>query len=269
MKTLYTFCIILLTFTVNACAQSQSDKVTVKNAVWMPKQYLDARKVHPPEDTFWKSVDFAQYLSPVSALRINTANSQEPLSVYTYGAENFPITVKHTQHSGNRKEWMLDKPIFTAGQSARYDSIAFSLISHQNDPLDLWIGLQYNDGKRDSIQMAPVPKEAGNAPLWMHSNNYLSYYFKGKQFDVYDDKGTLLFNNVVTDTNGLINGLPGYRSWNITSNSIFQVTSDNAGNPSISSFNVAFKGEDISLQPQQADEAINKTLVLKEKHKHN
>jgi hypothetical protein len=265
MKTLYIFCITVFTFAVSACAQNQ-DKLTVKNAVWMPKLYLDARQVHPPEDTFWKTVDFAKYLSPVSALRVNTANLQEPLSVYTYGAENFPIAVKGTRHGAGRKEWLLDKPIFTGGQSARYDSVSFSLINHQNDPQDLWVGLQYKDGRRDSVQLSPVPKEAGNAPLWMHSNNYLAYYFKGKQFDVYDDKGTLLYNNVITDTNGVINGLPGYKSWNITANNTFQVTSDKQGAPSISSFNVAFKGENIALEPQQADEILNKTLVLKEKH---
>lgn len=265
MKILHVICISLLCSAVTACAQTQANKVAVQDAVWMPKAYLDARKVHPPQDTFWKTVDFAKYLSPVSALRIANSKQQQQVSVYTYGAENFPITVTGTKHAGARKEWLLDKPIFTGGQSAVYDSVHFSLISHNNDRTDLWVGLIYGDGKKDSIQLAPVPKEATGAPLWMHSNNYLSYYFKGKQFDIYDDKGDLLYNNVKTDSSGAINGLPGYKSWSITSNNIFQIITDNQADPGISSFNVAFKGENISLQPEQATGPLNRTLVLKEK----
>jgi hypothetical protein len=267
MKTVYLFCISLLCLTASACAQNTAGKVTVKDAVWMPKQYLDARKAHPPEDTFWKTVDFSRYLSPVSALRTRTANQQQQVSVYTYGAENFPIAVKGSRHAGNRKEWLLDKPVFTGGQATLYDSVRFSLISHNNDPQDLWIGLQYGDGKTDSIQLAPVPKEAGGTPLWMHANNYLAYYFKGKQFEVYDEKGALLYKNVVTDTNGVLNGLPGYKSWSITAANTFQLTADKQGTPTVSSFSIAFKGEDIALQPQQAEGEINKTLVLKQKTK--
>lgn len=265
MKILHVICISLLCSAVTACAQTQANKVAVQDAVWMPKAYLDARKVHPPQDTFWKTVDFAKYLSPVSALRIANSQQQQQVSVYTYGAENFPIAVTGTKHAGSRKEWLLDKPIFTGGQSAVYDSVHFSLISHNNDRTDLWIGLIYSDGKKDSIQLAPVPKEATGTPLWMHSNNYLSYYFKGKQFDIYDDKGDLLYNNVKTDSSGALNGLPGYKSWSITSNNIFQIITDNQADPGISSFNVAFKGENISLQPEQATGPLNQTLVLKEK----
>jgi hypothetical protein len=263
MKIFLFICISL--FCTTALAQSQADKVAVKDAVWMPRQYLEARKLHPPQDTFWKTADFAKYLSPVSALRIRTISQRQALSVYTYGAENFPIAVTSSRHAGQRKEWLLDKPVFTGGQSALYDSVHFSLISHNNDPQDLWIGLVYKDGKTDSIQLAPVPREDNNAPLWMHANNYLSYYFKGKQFDVYDDKGTLLYKDVQTDANGALNGLPGYTSWNITSTNIFQITAGKQGANSISSFNVAFKGETITLQPQQADGPINRPLVFKEK----
>ncbi|MCF6402705.1 hypothetical protein L3C95_10855 [Chitinophaga filiformis] len=268
MKILHIICISLLCAATTACAQTQANKVAVQDAVWMPKAYLDARKVHPPQDTFWKTVDFAKYLSPVSALRITNSSGQQQVSVYTYGAENFPIAVTGTKHAGTRKEWLLDKPIFTGGQSAIYDNVHFSLISHNNDRTDLWVGLIYEDGKKDSIQLAPVPKQDGNAPLWMHANNYLAYYFKGKQFDIYDDKGTLLYDNVKTDTNGAIEGLPGYKSWSITSNNIFQIISDNQADPGISSFNVAFKGENISLQPEQATGTLNKPLVLKEKTKY-
>ncbi|QHS60221.1 hypothetical protein [Chitinophaga agri] len=270
MKLLLLICISLPGILASACAQSRTGKkVTVKDAVWMPRAYLEARKVHPPQDTFWKTVDFARYLSPVSSLRTRTVNQQQDISVYTYGAENFPIAVTGTRHAGTRKEWLLDKPIFTGGQSALYDSVHFSLISHNNDPQDLWIGLAYTDGKRDSIQLSTVSREDNNAPLWMHANNYLFYYFKGKQFDVYDDKGTLLYNDVVTDENGHLNGLPGYTSWNITATNIFQVTSGKQGEAGISSFTVAFKGEDISLQPQQAEGHVNRPLVLKEKHHKN
>jgi len=269
MKILDIVCISLLCAATTACAQTQAGKVAVQDAVWMPKAYLDARKVHPPQDTFWKTIDFAKYLSPVSALRIANSNKQQQVSVYTYGAENFPIAVTGTNHTGTRKEWLLDKPIFTGGQSAVYDSVHFSLISHNNDRTDLWVGLVYEDGKKDSIQLAPVPKEAAGAPLWMHANNYLAYYFKGKQFAIYDDKGALLYDNVKTDANGAIEGLPGYKSWSITSNNIFQITSDNQGDASISSFNVAFRGENISLQPEQATGSLNKALVLKEKTNKN
>jgi hypothetical protein len=269
MKICYLICLSLFFTVASVCAQSQTGKVAVKDAVWMPRQYVDARKAHPPQDTFWKTVDFTKYLSPVSALRTRTINQQQEVSVYTYGAENFPIAVKGTNHAGQRKEWLLDKPIFTGGQSTLYDSVHFSLISHNNDPQDLWVGLSYPDGRRDSIQMATVPKEEKDAPLWMHSNNYLSYYFKGKQFDVYDDKGALLYNDVVTDTNGIINGLPGYKSWNITSSNMFQVTADKQGTTSISSFNVSFKGENIALQPQQVEGELNRPLLLKEKHNKN
>lgn len=260
------FCSIL----TNACAQSPTGKkVTVKDAVWMPRQYLEAHKIHPPQDTFWKTVDFAKYLSPVSSIRTRTVNQQQVISVYTYGAENFPIAVTGTKHTPQRKEWLLDKPIFTGGQSALYDSVHFSLINHNNDPQDLWIGLAYTDGKRDSIQLSTVSKADNNAPLWMHANNYLFYYFKGKQFNVYDDKGALLYNDVVTDENGQLNGLPGYTAWNITASNIFQVTSGKQGESGISSFNVAFKGADITLAPLQAEDPINRPLVLKEKHNKN
>lgn len=269
MKILHVICISLLCAATTACAQTPANKIAVQNAVWMPKAYLDARNVHSPQDTFWKTVDFAKYLSPVSALRIANSGQQQQVSVYTYGAENFPIAVKGNKHAGARKEWLLDKPIFTGGQSALYDSVHFSLINHDNDPKDLWVGLIYGDGKKDSIQLAPVPKESAGAPLWMHANNYLAYYFKGKHFDIYDDKGALLYNDVKTDSSGAINGLPGYTSWSITSNNIFQVTADNQGDASISSFTVAFKGENISLQPEQATGPLNKILVLKEKTNKN
>jgi len=265
MKILHIVCISLLCAATSACAQRQANKVAVQDAVWMPKAYLDARKVHPPQDTFWKTVDFTKYLSPVSALRIANSNQQQQVSVYTYGAENFPINVTGTKHAGARKEWLLDKPIFTGGQSAIYDSVHFSLISHNNDRTDLWVGLIYEDGKKDSIQLAPVPEKDGNAPLWMHANNYLAYYFRGKQFEIYDDKGALLYDNVKTDSSGAIRGLPGYKAWSITSNNVFQITSDQQGDPGISSFNVAFKGENISLQPEQATGTLNRPLVLKEK----
>lgn len=238
-------------------AASASAQVAVDNAVWMPKRYLDARELHPPQDSFWKTVDFSKYLSPVSSLRTLSKN----ISMHTYGADNFPVTIKSKKIFPGRKEWILEKPVFSGGQTALYDDVTFSLISH-NSKQDLWVGLSYKDGRKDSVQFQKIPPDKDTAPLWLHANNYLAYYFKGKQFDVYDRNGQLLYNNVQTAENGTLSGLPGYKTWNIITGNTFQLT---AGNTTFASFHVTFNGADVLLQPQSTDGPLNKPLILKEK----
>ena len=251
---------LLLFATITACAQSRHYVVNVDKGTWMPKSYLDARKQHPPEDSFWKTADFPGYLSPVAAVRTLPEN----VSLLTYGADNFPVNIK-TQHIlPGRKEWTLDKPVFSGGQGSLYENVLFSLISH-NSKQDLWLGLSYKDGRKDSIQLEKVTAEKAGTPLWMHANNYLAYYFRGKLFDVYDDKGQLLYNNVQTTANGTVSGLPGYESWNITSGNTFQLTAENQGYRTFISFNVAFNGAAVALSPQQTAGPLNKPLILKEK----
>jgi hypothetical protein len=249
MKRSFLYIILLLAFTASAIAQT----VTVDNAIWMPKSYLDARKQHPPEDSFWKSVDFSKYLSPISSLRILSNN----VSIYTYGAEYFPIHILQEKVLPDRKIWMLDKPIFNGGQSSIFQDVPFSLISH-NDKEDLWLGI----GK-DSVQFEKVPKEKTGTPLWMHTNNYLAYYFRGKKFDVYNNNGQLLHTNVQTAANGNINGVPGYNAWTVTSGGIFQLTSNKQGVITFTGFNVTFNGADVLLHPQQEN---GSSLILKEKN---
>jgi len=235
-----------------ACAQ-----VIVDNGTWMPKNYLEARKQHPPEDSFWKSVDFSKYLSPVTSVRTLPKN----ISLLTYGADIFPVNITAKKSLPGRKVWSLDKPVFNSGQSALYQDVKFSLISHNNQQ-DLWLGLEYKDGKKDSVQFEKVPVEKTDAPLWMHANNYLSYYFKGKQFDVYAPDGKLLYNNVHTGADGSVSGLPGFREWNIITGSTFQLTSDQT---TFSSFKISFNGNAVSLHPLQSTGPLNAPLILKEK----
>lgn len=234
---------LLLLTVITAHAQTIAD-----NGVWMPKNYLDAHKQHPPEDAFWKTADFAQYLSPVTSIRINQKN----VSMLTYGADNFPVTIKGKAG----KVWKLDKPVFSSGQAALYQDVQFSLISHNKK--DLWLGLSHKDGKKDSIQFEKVT----GTPVWMHANNYLSYYFKGKQFDAYTADGQLLYNNVKTGADGTVSGIPGYKEWNIITGSTFQLTSDNT---TFASFNITFSDNAVSLQPRQTEGPLNKPLILKEK----
>jgi len=237
-------------------AASAHAQVAVDNAVWMPKRYLDARKLHPPQDSFWKTVDFSKYLSPVSSLRTLSKN----VSIHTYGADNFPASIKNKHVFPDRKVWLLDKPVFSGGQSTLYDDVTFSLISHNNKQ-DLWVGLSYKDGRKDSVQFEKISPDK-DTPLWMHANNYLAWYFKGKQFDVYDRNGQLLYDNIQTAENGTLNGLPGYKAWNIITGNVFQLTADNA---TFAGFNVTFSGTDVLLQPQRTDGPLNKPLILKEK----
>ncbi|SFE05028.1 hypothetical protein SAMN05518672_104272 [Chitinophaga sp. CF118] len=252
MKRSIFYILLLLSTATSACAQ-----VTVDNATWMPKNYLDARKQHPPEDSFWKTVDFSKYLSPVSSLRTLSKN----ISIHTYGADNFPVNIKSKQVLPGKKEWILDKPVFSGGQSALYEGVNFSLISHNNKE-DLWLGLSYKDGRKDSIQFEKLIPEKAGTPLWIHANNYLSYYFKGKQFDVYDNNGQLLYNNMQTAADGTLSGVPGYKAWNIITGSTFQLTSEQT---TFAGFNVSFNGTEVSLQPRQTDGPMNKPLILKEK----
>lgn len=252
MKRSILYITLLLATATSACAQ-----VTVDNAIWMPKHYLDARKQHPPQDSFWKTVDFSKYLSPVSSLRTLPKN----ISIHTYGADNFPASIKSEKVFPDRKEWLLEKPVFNGGQSALYENVTFSLISHNNKQ-DLWVGLTYKDGRKDSVQFEKISPDKENAPLWLHANNYLVYYFKGKHFDVYDRNGQLLHDNVQTTENGTLSGLPGYKAWNIITGNILQLTADNT---TFASFNVTFTGADVLLQPQRTDGPLNKPLILKEK----
>jgi hypothetical protein len=257
MKNSILYITLLLAFTTAAIAQT----VTVDNAVWMPKSYLDARKQHPPDDAFWKTVDFSKYLSPVSSLRVLSNN----VSIYTYGAEYFPVNISREKVLPDRKIWLLDKPIFNGGQSSLFEDATFALISHNNKE-DLWLDIGHKDGRKDSIQFEKVPKEKAGTPLWMHTNNYLAYYFRGKRFDVYDSNGQLLYNNMQTDANGNLRGLPGYNAWTITSGSTFQLTSNKQGVITFSGFNVAFNGADVLLHPQQKEGSLSKPLILKEKN---
>ena len=253
MKRSIFYITLLLTIATAACAQ-----VTVDNAVWMPKNYLDAHKVHPPQDSFWKTVDFSKYLSPVSSLRTLPEN----ISIHTYGADNFPATIKSKKIFPDKKEWLLEKPIFSGGQSTLYDDVNFSLISHNNKQ-DLWVGLSYKDGRKDSIQFEKITPDQHNNTLWMHANNYLAYYFKGKKFDVYDHNGQLLHENIQTAENGTLNGLSGFKTWNIITGNILQLTTDNT---TFKNFNVTFNGAGVLLQPQETDGSLNKPFILKEKN---
>lgn len=252
MKRSVFYITLLLFITSCACAQ-----VAVDNSVWMPKQYLDIRKQHPPQDSFWKTVDFSKYLSPVSSLRTLPKN----ISIHTYGADNFPATIKSKKVFPDRKEWLLEKPVFSGGQTALYDDVSFSLISHNNKQ-DLWLGLSYKDGRKDSLQFEKISPDKETAPLWMHANNYLAYYFKGKKFDVYDQNEQLLYSNIQTAENGTVSGLPGYKTWNIITGNTFQLTADDN---TFAGFRVTFGGTAVLLQPQSTDGALNKPLILKEK----
>jgi hypothetical protein len=252
MKRSIFYITLLLTSATATYAQ-----VAVDNAVWMPKNYLDARKLHPPQDTFWKTVDFSKYLSPVSSLR----TLPKKISIHTYGADNFPANIKSKKVFPDRKEWLLEKPVFSGGQSALYDDVNFSLISHNNKQ-DLWVGLYYKDGRKDSVQFEKISLEKDDTPLWMHSNNYLAYYFRGKQFDIYDRNGQLLYDNVQTAENGTLSGFPGYKAWNIITGNTLQLTADNT---TFASFSINFNGADVILQPQRTDGPLNKPLILKEK----
>ncbi|GAA3937636.1 hypothetical protein GO495_11770 [Chitinophaga oryziterrae] len=256
MKRSILYITLLLAFATSAIAQT----ITVDNAIWMPKSYLDARKQHPPEDSFWKSVDFSKYLSPISSLRILSDN----VSIYTYGAEYFPVHVSKEKVLPDRKVWQLDRPIFNGGQSSLFEDASFTLISH-NDKKDLWLGIANKEGRTDSVQFEKVPKEKAGTPLWMHTNNYLAYYFRGKRFDVYDENGKLLYNNMQTNANGNLSGLPGYNAWTITSGSTFQLTSNKQGVITFSGFTVTFNGADVVLHPQQKEGLLSKPLILKEK----
>jgi hypothetical protein len=251
---------LIVTLLLYMHAAHAQDTIRVANALWMPKAYLDARTQHSPQDAFWKTADFSKYLSPVTS--IQTYHHQ--LLVHTYSADNFPIRIKRSLSSPNRKEWILDEPVFSGNEGAPYKNATFSLISHNNDPQDLWLGIT-RSGQRDSVQFAAVPKSTDNAPLWMHATNYLSYYFKGKHFDVYDDKGQLLYSNVQTDSSGVLHGFPGYKHWDVTSANTFQLTSDKPGDVNFVNFNIKFTGEDITLQPVEQNGALHQSLLFKEK----
>lgn len=263
MKQLFFLTVILLL--LSSFLQAQ-DTLLAERGTWMPKVYLDARTQHPPQDAFWKTVDFSKYLSPVTSLQISGKNDKQVLRVHTYGADNFPITIKRSKKIPGRKEWILDQPVFTGTQGQAYSDVTFSLITHDDDRTDLWLGLTHTNGQKDSLQFVTMPKETGDTPLWLQNTNYLAYYFKGKHFDVYDDQGKLVYNNIHTDSTGVLNGFPGYKAWDITASNTFQLTPDKQGDAiNFVDFNIRFTGEDISLQPLQKNGPLNKPLLLKEK----
>lgn len=247
---------LLSCITVHVKAQ-----VNVNPAVWMPKQYLDVRKEHPPRDDFWKSATFSDYLSPVASLRIQPGKT----TMQTYGADNFPVLIKNTTTSPNRTEWVLDRPVFTSGQSLKFDKATFSLISHNDDKQDLWLGVTFPDGRKDSIQFAQVPPVSRETPIWLHANNYLTYLFKGKQYDIYDHESKLLYSDVQTTAEGKIKGMPGVTEWNIFPGNTLQLTEEKQGSRSYSSYTIIFSGKNIALKPVQANGNLNQQLVLKEK----
>lgn len=253
--------LIIISALVLCSIAKVSAQINVIAAVWMPKHYLDVRKDHPPRDDFWKRANFSDYLSPVASLRIHPGKQ----SMQTYGAENTPLIVKNTITSPGRTEWLLDHPVFTTGQSLQYEKATFSLINHQDDQQDLWLGISYPDGRKDSIQFAAVPAVSVETPLWQHANNYLTYLFKGKQFDIYDQQSHLLYSNIQSTADGKITGLPGVTAWNVFPNNTLQLTEEHQGTISYSSFTISFAGKNVALQPVQATGNLNQQLVLKEK----
>lgn len=94
-------------------------------------------------------------------------------------------------------------------------------------------------------------------------NNYLSYLFKGKQFDIYDQQSRLLYSNVLMSKDGKVSGLPGLTEWTVFTGNVLQLTADTDGN--IASYAIAFDGEQVALKPIQAKGILNQPLVLKEK----
>lgn len=234
-------------------------QVNVTPAIWMPKQYLEMRKAHPPKDDYWKSIDFTTILSPVSSLRVQ----QRQTSIQTYGTENFPLTIKNTLTTPNRTEWVLDKPVFNGVQAPLYEHVNFSLINHNSDPQDLWVGMTYADGRKDSMQFAPAEQATVEGSIWSHANNYLTYLFKGKKFDVYDHQKHLLYSNVTTGNDGKVNGLPGINEWNVLAGNTLQLTANTDDN--VANYTITFSGESVDLKPVQATGILNQPLVLKEK----
>jgi len=114
------------------------------------------------------------------------------------------------------------------------------------------------------IAQVKVPSDVGKPkPHPEMRNNYLSYLFKGKQFDIYDQQSRLLYSNVQMSKDGKLSGLPGLTEWTVFTGNVLQLTADTDGN--VASYAIAFDGEQVALKPIQAKGILNQPLVLKEK----
>jgi hypothetical protein len=94
-------------------------------------------------------------------------------------------------------------------------------------------------------------------------NNYLSYLFKGKRFDIYDQQSHLLYSNIQTSKDGKVIGLPGFTDWTVFTGNVLQLTGSTDG--TVASYTISFVGENVALKPVQATGLLNQPLVLKEK----
>lgn len=264
--------IITLLISLPAYAQTGKQTLHSPNGLWMPKTYVDAMKIHPPTDSFWSSFNFQQQLSPVTAVRIhsNGKTNNHTIQLLTYGADYFPVRITRTSTKAGQKEWQLASPVFINDLQQNYQQTAFSLVNHHNDPNDLWLSITQQDGSRDSIQLQLAPPPGDNTPLWVHANNYLTFRLRNKQFDIYDTAGNLLFQQVRTNTNGHLKGLPGYDTWSLHGNGnnkkpTVTFSGTQQGNSIQHSFTAELIPNGIKLLPDKDNGQLNKTLVLKER----
>lgn len=94
-------------------------------------------------------------------------------------------------------------------------------------------------------------------------NNYLSYLFREKKFDVYDHQSHLLYSNIRTTKDGRISGLPGFTNWTVFTGNVLQLTAST--DSSVANYVISFAGENVALKPLQDSGIWNQPLVLKEK----
>ena len=109
-----------------------------------------------------------------------------------------------------------------------------------------------------------VPPDVGKPkPHPEMHNNYLSYLFKRKRFDIYDQESHLLYSNIQTSKDGKVSGLPGFTDWTVFTGNVLQLTATTGDN--VASYIISFADGNVALKPEQATGILNQPLVLKEK----